>query len=178
MSEGNVLKDLARQLLLEMSAGTEDTPVDEHLLKTAETMIQAHQFYVQLSFVDLIIQRMKKLDVYFETMDVFVNEINAEDMAEMTASEKVRGIQSMTNATRVQLDTVNAMLTNKDAANVLISNLRENFGGVQEKEHGEAKKILDDIEEMDPNKRQRVLRGTIDAIRRLAQQEVAEEEQP
>lgn len=178
MSEDNVLRNLARQLLLEMSSGTEDTPVDEHLLKTAETLIQAHQFYVQLSFVDLIIQRMKKLGIYFETMDVFADEINTDDMAEMTASEKVRGIQAMTNATRVQLDTVNAMLTNKDAANVLISNLRENFGGVQDAEPGEAKEILDDIRDMDPNKRQRVLRGTIDAIRRLAQQEVAEGEEP
>lgn len=177
-TEGNVLRNLAQQLLSAMSGPDVDSEVDAHLLKVAESLISAHQFYVHLSFVDLILDRMKKMDVYFETMDTFAEEISGEDMAGMSASEKVRGIQALTNATRVQLDTVNALLTNKDASNVLISNLRENFGsgGMTEPQGDDAKAVLDDIEEMNPGQRQRVLRGTIAAIRDLARREQESEE--
>lgn len=170
----SVLKDLAQQLLLEMSSPTDsETPVDDHLLKIAESLITAHQFFVQLSYVDMIIERMKKMELYFEVMDIFADEVSTEDLAEMTPSEKIRGVQAMTNATRVQLETVNAMLTNKDASNVLISNLRETFGSSPSATAEEgAKEILDDIEDMKPEQRQRVLRGTIEALRDLARKEV------
>lgn len=171
-SEGNVLRNLAQQLLSAMAGSEADSEVDAHLLKVAESLISAHQFYVHLSFVDLILDRMKKLDIYFETMDTFAEEISGEEMADMTAAEKVRGIQAMTNATRVQLETVNSLLANKDASNVLISNLRENFGGEQiASQDEEAKAVLDDIQDMDPGQRQRVLRGTIAAIRDMARKE-------
>jgi hypothetical protein len=172
----DALKDLARQLLIQMGSATDDTTsVDDQLLKTAESLIVAHQFFVQLSFVDLIIERIKKIDIYFEAMDVFAEEVSTEDLADMSPAEKIRGVQALTNATRVQLETVNTMLSNKDASNVMISNLRENFGGTTkiEDSDGGAKEILEDISGMESEQRQRVLRGTIEALRELARKETA-----
>jgi len=168
-----VIQQVAQELLTSIAIGDETTPVDKELLDTAENLILAHQFYVQLSFVDLIIKRVKKLGIYFDTMDAFTEELYAEDMAEMAPQEKVRGVQALTNATRVQLETVNSMLASREASNTLISTLRENFAGSQSpKESEDTGALLDKIKQMTPDKRQRVLRGAVQALKTFAQKEL------
>ncbi len=170
----DALEVMAQQLLTDIAQGGESDPVDETLLATAESLIQGHQLYVQLLFVNMIISRVRSLESYFAAMDIFVDEINAEDSPEMTAVEKLRGIQAITTAIKSQLDMVSTMQSSREASGALISTLRENVGSVPVSAiPEETDNVLDTLKTMDPSTRQRVLKGTIEAMRKLAEKEVA-----
>jgi hypothetical protein len=165
----DVLYDMAQTLLDAMSK--ENKTVDQDLLKTAENLITSHHFYVQLLFVKMIIERMRSLDSYYETMDALTEDVSTDDIGEMTSSEKIRGIQAICGAVKIQLDIVNTMLASKDASAAMISSLKESFSILDPEDREKTEDILKDISTMSPLQRQRVLKGTVHALRQLAQKE-------
>lgn len=174
--DDHVLQDMAHELLNAMS---DDKTVDKQLLKTAESLITSHHFYVQLLFVSMVIDRMKKMDMYMETMDLLAEDISSEDIAEMTPIEKVRALQAFTGSVKYQLETVQTMLASKDASGVLVASLRETFAGEADfkNDREEAQDIISGLQSMKPDQRQRILKGTIQALRDLAIKEKSTEEQ-
>jgi hypothetical protein len=172
--EENALQRIAQRLLQAVSQDSEiATPVDGALLKTAESLIKSHQLYVQVLFIDLIISRMKQLQMYFDTLDTLTDEVSSDDIVDLNPGEKVKSIQILSNVIRSQLETVNSVLSAKETSGVLLSSLHELFPSnltdpdmVQE-----ANTIFDEIENMSPAQRQRVLKGVVQSLRNLSKQE-------
>lgn len=167
--DSEVLQDMAQQLLTAITR--EDKVVDQDLLESAENLITSHHFYVQLLFVNLIIERMRALEAYFETMDLLTEEIATEDIGEMNSAEKIRGVAAIQSAVKTQLDIVNTMLASKDASAAMISSLKEAFSTATPRATEEGESVLDNLGQMSPEKRQRILKGTIEALRTLAHKE-------
>jgi len=165
--DDTVLKDMAEQLL---GAMTSDIEVDDSLLSTAENLISTHHLYIQLLFVSLLMDRARNINLYFEAMDAFCEDLSVEDVSEMTPGEKTNAMRAITTSVKSQLEVVNSMLATKEASGVLIASLRDEFGR-KEVEVKDEDNVLGDIQSMKPEQRQRVLRGTVQALRELARKE-------
>lgn len=162
-SRDGILAHVATELLDEIVSS--ESEVNEELLRVAESLIEAHQFYAQLQFVDLIITRMKGLPFYLDAMDTLMEDVTVEELAEMTPDQKLRAISVVEKALKTQLDVVNTMLASKEASAVLIANLKETFRDKISLEDAEDSEEPNKFGNLSPDGRHRAIKAAISILR-------------
>lgn len=164
------------QLLDSMKTGER---VDPDLISYAEDVIQVHQLVVQLAFVGLIVDRIPQLAVYNEALDNLIGQLDTKDLAEASIGEKIRAASVMNNSVKTTIDVINEMMSSKDAVNMLISSMKNQFGdeGAAVAKANEST-LISRFQSLKPEARQQLLAGAVTLIRNkmVPEQDNMEEE--
>lgn len=163
--QSSLAMEMASQLLEAVQTG--EKTVDKKLIDMAENVLHAHQVYVQLLFVGMVVDQITQLTHYFDTMDQLVETVDIEDFAEATTSEKVRGIAALNQAIKVKVEVINTMMASKEAIGMLTSSMKDTFGDgeVSLEEGGASKTLLDRLKTLPAEQRQRVMTIAVNALR-------------
>lgn len=162
--QSSLAMEIASQLLDAVQTG--EKTVDKKLLDMAENVLLAHSVYVQLLYVAMVVDQITRLTQYFETLDELVEHVDIEDFAEASTAEKVRGISAMNQAIKTKVEVINNMMASKEAVGMLISSMKDTFGtGALIETTGISKTLLEKIQSLPAEQRQRVLTTALGAIR-------------
>ena len=129
MRENDLDASVAEQLagVLRESLATGDK-VDPELLDFADNVIRAHQVYVQLLFVSMVVDRITQLTHYFDALDSVVEFVDTEDLAEASTAEKIRAISAFNQAIKTKVEIISSMMASKDGIGMLTANMKDTFG--------------------------------------------------
>jgi hypothetical protein len=133
--------------------------VDSALLDFADNVIRAHQIYVHLLFVSMVVDRITQLTHYFEALDSVVEVLDTEDLAEASTAEKIRAIAAFNQAIKTKVEIITSMMASKDGIGMLVSNMKDTFGDTASltKAGVSEENPLATIENLPADQRQRVL---------------------
>ena len=163
-SSSNVVNGMAGQLLEAVTSGDK---VSQELIDTAENIIQTHQLYVQLLYVGMVVERIGQLQNYFTALDSVIEDIDTEDIAEADVAGKLRAASVYNQSIKNKIDVINTMMSSRDAIGLLITSLKNTFGGEQEakEDAGAAGDLMAKLQDMKPAKRQEILGGIVTMLR-------------
>lgn len=162
--QSSLALEIASQLLDAVQTGAKT--VDKQLLDMAENVLHAHAVYVQLLYVAMVVDQITRLTQYFETLDELVETVDIEDFAEASTAEKVRGISAMNMAIKTKVEVINNMMASKEAIGMLISSMKDTFGsGDLIETTGISKTLLEKLQSLPAEQRQRVLTTAVSALR-------------
>lgn len=164
-SSSGVVQQMAEQLL---EAVTKGDKVSEELIETAENIIQTHQLYVQLLYVGMVVERISALQHYFKALDVVLEDVDTEDLAEADAGTKLRAVSSFNQSIKNNIEVVNTMMASREAVNMLLTQMRDAFADDHRiaVDNPEASQdIVGKLEAMAPDKRQEILGGIVTMLR-------------
>ena len=121
---------MAEQLASELQAAViSGEYVDQELIELADNVLSAHQVYVQLLYVGMVVDRITQLAHYFEALDNIVEVIDTEDLAEATTSEKIRAVSALNQAIKTKVEIISNMMASKDAIGMLTASMKDTFSG-------------------------------------------------
>jgi len=160
----DIVHELSGELLAAVTSGGK---VSNELIDYAENVIQAHQVYVQLLYVGMVVGQINSLADYLNAMDQLAADIDIEDLAEADVPVKVRGITAFNQAVKTKVDIISSMMASKDAIGMLTSSLRETFGQKDSllEEGGADSGMMQKLKDMSPEVRQRVLGAAVSKLR-------------
>ena len=161
----NLVEGMASKLLEAMTKGGK---VDKETLDLAVNIIETHQLYIQLLYVGMVVERINQLQRDFATQDELIEEIDIHDLAEADPTVKARMVAVLNQSIKTKVDVINNMIASRDAVGLLISGLRETFGGGIEDHTGAEKDMLTKFAELPPSKRQDMLGGIINQVVKAA----------
>jgi hypothetical protein len=156
---------MAGELLDAISSGDQ---VSEELIDSAESMIQAHQLYVSLLYVGMVMDRVTQLQYYFDALDEVVEEVDTKDLAEADPQTKLRAISVLNASIKSKIDVINSMMATRDAVGLLISSMKDHqFGPTTEivEDTTAGKDLMARLQNMKPEQRQKVLGGMVSLLR-------------
>jgi hypothetical protein len=163
-SKENIVHKMASQLLDAVETGEK---VDPELIDYAQNVIEAHQMYVQLLYVGMVVDQITQLTHYFDTLDSTVEILDTEDLAETDPSVKVRAVAALNMAIKTKVDVINNMMASRDAIGMLVASLKDTFGERETllAEGGADSNLLEMITKLPAAQRQRVLGTAVNVIR-------------
>lgn len=160
-----IVENMAGQLLAAVSTGD---AVDADLIDYAEQVIQAHQVYVQLLYVGMVVEQITKLTMYFAAQDDLVEDLDLEAILESTPAEKIRAVSALNQAIKTKVEIIGSMMASKEAIGMLTASLKDTFGDgeVLLKEGGADNNFMEALKALDPEQRQRVLGTAVSQLRK------------
>ncbi len=163
-TKNSMVHQMAGELLDAISSGDQ---VSEGLIDSAESMIQAHQLYVSLLYVGMVMDRVTQLQYYFDALDEIVEEVDTKDLAEADPQTKLRAVSVLNNAIKAKIDVINSMMATRDAVGLLISSMKDQFGPTTEvvEDTTAGKDLMARLQNMKPEQRQKVLGGMVSLLR-------------
>lgn len=163
-SNAGVVQQMAGQLLEAVTSGDK---VSQELIDTAENIIQTHQLYVQLLYVGMVVERITQLQHYFSALDDVIEDIDTEDIAEADVMGKLRAAAVYNQSIKNKIEVINTMMSSRDAIGLLISSLKDTFGGEQKimEDTGAGQDLMAKLQGMSPAKRQEILGGIVTMLR-------------
>ena len=172
-----VVENMAGQLLEAVSTGD---AVDPELIEYAEQVIQAHQVYVQLLYVGMVVEQITKLTMYFAAQDDLVEDLDLESILEGTPAEKIRAVSALNQAIKTKVEIIGSMMASKEAIGMLTANLKDTFGEGEAllKEGGADNNFMDALRALPPEQRQRVLGTAVSQLRKTMLQTIGGEDAP
>ncbi len=140
--------------------------VDKELIDLAENMLHAHQVYVQLLYVGMVVDRITQLPYYFEVLDDIVETLDTEELAEATTAEKIRSTSALNMAIKTKVEVINSMMASKEAVGMITASMKDTFGEgeIDLKEGGASKDLLTRLSDLPAHQRQRILGMTVNLI--------------
>jgi hypothetical protein len=174
--ESGVVQKMAGELL---EAVTRGDKVSKELIETAENIIQTHQLYVQLLYVGMVVERITQLQYDFQALDAVIEDIDTEDIAEADAGTKLRAVTAYNQSIKNKIDVINTMMSSRDAIGLLISSLKETFGGEPEvfEDAGAGQELMGKLAGMTPAKRQELLGGIVTMLAKSMPEEEPNDEE-
>lgn len=162
--KNSIVHQMAGELLDAITSGDQ---VSEELINSAESMIQAHQLYVSLLYVGMVMDRVTQLQYYFDALDEVVEEVDTKDLAEAEPQTKLRAISVINGAIKSKIDVINSMMATREAVGLLISSMKDQFGPTTEivEDSSAGKDLMARLQSMKPEARQKVLGGMISLLR-------------
>ena len=164
-TEISMTQQLTTELHMAVASGDE---VDPQLIELADNVIHAHQVYVQLLFVTMVVDRITQLTHYFEALDSVVEILDTEDLAEASTGEKIRAVSALNQAIKTKVEIINNMMASKDAVGMITANMKDTFGAAEALSDGMTsegqEQFLTKMASLPPNQRQRVLSVTVTAL--------------
>jgi hypothetical protein len=160
---------MAEQLASELQAAViSGEYVDQELIELADNVLGAHQIYVQLLYVGMVVDRITQLAHYFEALDSIVEMVDTEDLAEASTGEKIRAISALNQAIKTKVEIISSMMASKDAVGMLTSSMKDTFSS----ESGLAPVGVPDsqadfftkMQNLPPDQRQRVVAVTLNKL--------------
>jgi hypothetical protein len=150
-----------------LDAITSGDQVSEELIDSATSMIQAHQLYVSLLYVGMVMDRVMQLQYYFDALDEMVEEVDTKDLAEADPQTKLRAVSVLSGAIKMKIDVINSMMATREAVGLLVSSMKDQFGhgGEAVEETVVGKDLMTRLQKMRPEQRQKVLAGMLSMLR-------------
>lgn len=160
-----IVETMAAELLEAVSTGEN---VDSELIEYAENVIRAHQVYVQLLYVGMVVEQITQLVLYFKTQDELVEDLDTKVLAQANNAEKIRAVTALNSAIKTKVEIINSMMASKDAIGMLTSSLRDTFAGGDSLliEGGADENILNMLKELPSDQRQRIVGYAVNALRK------------
>lgn len=161
----DIVHELSGELLEAVTSGGK---VSQELIDLAENVIHAHQVYVQLLYVGMVVGQITELANFLDALDNLVAEVDMEDLAEADTASKLRGISALNQAIKTKVEIISNMMASKDAIGMLTSSLKETFGDAETllEEGGADTNMLNKLKDMEPEVRQRVLGTAVAQLRK------------
>jgi hypothetical protein len=164
-TEISMAQQLTTELYMAVSSGEE---VDPELIELADNVIRAHQVYVQLLYVSMVVDRITQLTHYFDALDATVEILDTEDLAEASTGEKIRAVSALNQAIKNKIEIINNMTASKDAIGMITANMKDTFGAAETLTEGITKEgqeqFLNKLLSLPSNQRQRILSMVVTAI--------------
>ncbi len=160
----DIVHELSGELLEAVTTGGK---VSSELIALAENVIHAHQVYVQLLYVGMVVGQITELANFLDALDNLVADVDMEDLAEASITEKLRGITAFNQAIKTKVEIISNMMASKDAIGMLTSSLKETFGDAETllAEGGADSNMLKKLKDMPPEARQRILGSAVAKLR-------------
>ena len=160
----DIVHELSGELLEAVMSGGK---VSSELIALAENVIHAHQVYVQLLYVGMVVGQITELANFLDALDNLVADVDMEDLAEADTAVKLRGITAFNQAIKTKVEIISNMMASKDAIGMLTSSLKETFGDSETllEEGGADSNMLEKLKSMTPEARQKVLGTAVAKLR-------------
>jgi len=163
----SMTQQLTTELHMAVSSGEEVTP---ELIALAENVIHAHQVYVQLLYVSMVVDRITQLTHYFDALDSVIEVLDTEDLSEASTGEKIRAVSGLNQAIKTSVEVINNMMASKDAIGMITANMKDTFGAAEVISEGMTAEgqetFLAKMSSLPANQRQRILSGAVTAIQK------------
>jgi hypothetical protein len=162
-SDASMASDMAGELREALETGDR---VDPAMIDLAENMLHAHQVYVQLLYVGMVVDRITQLPYYFEVLDSIVETLDTEELAEATTAEKIRSTSALNMAIKTKVDVISSMMASKEAVGMITASMKDTFGDGETilEEGGASKDLLERLKDLPAHTRQRILGMAVNHI--------------